>query len=276
MNLDFFKMRIDAIRDATSRNRWIYATATISAVAQMLAAFNLLFSWLRTFPLSGRPFPKDPVVAELQKAMLRNWVDSHFISIPLLGLKFSITDASVVGSFLLCILSVWLFFSMRRENHLIGQTLTEAQHCGDDLKAYVYLGITGTQIFATVSNNDKPFTTLRTPERDERGVVLKGSVYVLMYLPAIAIFFVLFTDFLSLVLPSAFRSPHEPVGSLAFRDPAGLIEIVIRTLIGIFLGGVTLLNVIKAGSYQQGTRELLREVKDWGQTAASGKLMFLR
>jgi len=40
MDLDFYKMRIEAIRDASKRARWVLAASIIAALAQIGATWN--------------------------------------------------------------------------------------------------------------------------------------------------------------------------------------------------------------------------------------------
>jgi hypothetical protein len=195
VDVDFFKMRIESIRDASARSRWVFAVATVASLAQIGATWNGSASWLRHFALGA--FADDPVVVELQKNLLRGWVESLFISVPLLGIRFTNSDASIIGSVALTIISIWLFYAMRRENHLIGQAIRDAADEPQEIKAFVYYGVSGTQVFATLSGNDAPFRSVR--ESNRRTVFgIRRLSRALVYLPALAIGLIIVSDVASL------------------------------------------------------------------------------
>ena len=114
--------------------------------------------WLRGFPLKYAYFPKEELVAEMQKVLLKNWVESMLINVPVLGIRFSISDASVIGSASLTVIAIWLFYTLRRENHAIGQLLHLAKDESQNTKAFVYHGVSATQVFATTSKYDEPLS----------------------------------------------------------------------------------------------------------------------
>jgi len=206
----------------------------------------------------------DEVVAEMQRTLLRYWVESTFITIPLLGIRFSIADASVIGPLALTVLAIWLFYNFRRENHLIGQTLRDAVNEQQETHAFVYHGICSTQVFATLSHNDAPFRTIDGAQESSL-LGVRWLSRVLIYLPAIAIGIVILSDFLSIFwLPAVFREGHQPLWSRLTQHPEMLLSILFRELIAMGFGVITGALLWRTSIYQDGTIAILHKVADKG------------
>jgi hypothetical protein len=280
MTIDFYKMRIDAIRDASSRSRWVFAAATIASLTQIGATWNASMSWLRGFPLSMRSFgmgppgvPADEVVAALQRSLMQQWVESQFITVPLLGLKFCVADASIVGSVALTVISIWLFYSLRRENHVTGQTFRDVADEGQELKAFVYHGVASTQVFATLSQNDEPMYTIETSRSQSRRRMfgIRRASRALVYLPAIAIALVIVSDFYSLFRSEAiFRYDHTPIAQQTDKLGNLLLHALPRDVFAALLCIVTIQLLRRTSRFQDGTMALLRQADSagWSETPA--------
>jgi len=163
MDISFYQMRITNIEEAAKRNRWIFAVSIITYIAIFGTSWNAaplgLYEfasdlWTHGFAKNNSP------TEELQKALLKGWVDSMFVNIPLFGIRFSTSDAWFLGTVALFIISMWEFYGSRRENHLIGDLLRDAA-CEDKwTRAFVFCGIWGKQVFATLTDNDLPITSM--------------------------------------------------------------------------------------------------------------------
>jgi uncharacterized membrane protein YqjE len=71
---------------------------------------------------------------KLTEQALKDWASSRIVLISLLGIRVSVDDASVLGTAVLLILSVWLLLWAREENHTIGSLLRETAKEGPDDK----------------------------------------------------------------------------------------------------------------------------------------------
>jgi hypothetical protein len=207
------------------------------------------------------------VVKELKMNLLSNWVDQLFVNVPLFGLKFSVADASVIGAIALTIISIWFFYCLRRENHMIGVTLRLAQNESQDIKSYIYYGICGQQVFGTQTTNDDPIRSLGG--QDSRTFVgLRTITALLFFAPVLALVIVLVSDVLSLVYFSAVFRGVETTLLKYYEENGGFYEVLPRFAITIGLELVVCCLVFfllwKAYDFQQGTAEVLREVSDKG------------
>jgi hypothetical protein len=77
------------------------------------------------------PKPATERVAQvLTDQDLKDWSASRTVLISLLGIRVSVDDAPVLGSTVLCLLSLWLLLGARRENHTIASLLRDTDTGG--------------------------------------------------------------------------------------------------------------------------------------------------
>jgi hypothetical protein len=84
-----------------------------------------------TSSATTEPRPASEKVAEVLKDQaLKDWAASRTVLISLIGIRVSIDDAAVLGSAVLCLLSLWLVLGARRENHTINSLLCDTDTPG--------------------------------------------------------------------------------------------------------------------------------------------------
>jgi hypothetical protein len=159
-----FEIRLAGIERTSSRARKVLLVSTVLTFTILSGFFNAYLSWVRDFAnpmvnLDSLP----PITREIDKQILKNWVDSLFVTVPGVAVKFSVTDISVWGAAGLTIAALWLFFNMRRENHLIAYALHEASKYDPETNIYkmVVAGIRASQVFATGSQDDRRFDSIK-------------------------------------------------------------------------------------------------------------------
>lgn len=234
MNQTLAEFFVETIRLSGRRCRWIVSAVTICSVALLTACYNLYFSWLRAIALMDN-WGTPPVVAKAQEQLVGLWVDSGFISIPLLGIKFHVVDGTIIGSIGLTVLSVWLYYAMRRDNHLIGRALTLAvDNPTEPVTAkFLFYGISSLQVFALISNNDDPISAVVHTKTDARSNLVRMAFGSMYYLPAITILVLIICDALSLfALRSAFRDGHAMLSAIDLT-PANWRKIALMEAVAI-------------------------------------------
>lgn len=160
MDQKLFEMLINQASDAARRTRWVLSAAMIISLAQLGAAYNFTYGFLRTFSeqvILNPSTVNNPRLKDLQDMLMRSWIDQLNVNVNLFGIKFSSADASLIGSISLLTISVWLFYSARRENHIIGKTCLLANQANHQIKNLVFYGLCNIQLFGTLSKNDEPF-----------------------------------------------------------------------------------------------------------------------
>jgi hypothetical protein len=276
MDQKFFEMLINQASDAAKRTRWILSAAMVISLAQLGAAYNFTYGFLRTFSeqmILNPTAENNPRLKDLQDMLMRSWIDQLSVNVNLFGIKFSAADASLIGSVSLLTISIWLFYSSRRENHIIGKTCILANNSHPKIKNQVFYGLSNIQLFGTLSNNDEPFKSLRHNSTDEVGGA-RYLVSILFYLPAITVFAMIAMDILSLVqLKAVFRGSAETLyhhltttpikGSDPVRYlwsdvwPTFFTTVGIEVAVAIFLTHI----IRSAAKYQTGTIRLLKELQ---------------
>lgn len=265
--IEIVKLRLDAVRDASKRCRWLLAAITFAAMIQIAAIWNMYFSWTRNFALEPKLIAKSGTIERvLQERLLQSWVESTYLSVPILGIRISVSDASVVGSTAMIILAVWFYYAIRRENHVIGDILADSGPLDNDMFELAFSGVWATQVFATVTKRDEKIRTMEqargalsptdaTPTWFVR--LFRAAMKSIFFLPVFAVASVLVADVASIFLIRApFRVGHTPIG---WEN----IGITGWSMLGLcFVLGLVILLVLKeAWGFQQATIELLRDAE---------------
>jgi hypothetical protein len=260
---EMWSIRIIAAEDAQRRSRYAFIIVTIIAAAIAIAEFNSTWSWYTQFS-SQDIFPQQPTRIEAQKALVQQWIRSNRMTVSLLGVDIGMSDAALLGSISLSIISLWFFFCIRRENHLIGKLLIDAKNESVTVKKTIFHGITGYLVFTTMSNDDDPISNLDQVPVDSRRFFLRRSVRILIYLPVITIGFIVFTDLMSLWMPSPIRDDTIPGKSLVemIKEPRWLIQLALMEGAALVFGTATYSlckNILK---FEEATAQILRQFED--------------
>jgi hypothetical protein len=254
------RMRIESVAQAQKRSRAAFLASTVVSIAIVITIWNAYGSWYRNF-LFTPAFAENRVTEQAQKSLIDEWVRSSKVSIPLLGIQVRIGDGAVLGSLSLYVICIWLFLSMRRENHTIGLLLRDTQACKPAVRNMVYQGIVSFAIFTTVTDIDAPIDNLderRTPIEPKTFPLIRFTYRFLILLPALTIACMFVTDFVSIIFfKSPFREPHEPLWKkIGFGEwiQRGAMETLCISL--FFL---TLFVCVRIVKFNSGTEKVLRE-----------------
>jgi hypothetical protein len=259
---EMWAIRIAAAGDAQRRSRYAFIVVTIVAAAIAIAEFNSTWSWYIQFS-SQNDFPPQATRMEAEKALVQQWIRSNRMTVSLLGVDIGMSDAALLGSISLSIMSLWFFFCIRRENHLIGKVLIDAKNEPDAIKKMIFYGITGYLVFTTMSNDDDPISNLDQLPTDSRRFFLRRSVKVLIFLPVITIGFIIFSDLMSLWMPSPIRAP-APNKSLMemINEPRWLIQLAAMEAAALVFGTATYSLCANIMKFEQATAKILRQFED--------------
>jgi len=231
----------------------------------------------------------DEVLKESQRIALEEWVKSQTISVPFLGLHIGHSDGAVLGSFSLLIISLWFYLSMRRENEAIGSLLRDSNDESQEIRTKIFYGVTSHLLFSNFgqgrpiinslkNNNDKnePPKNIKKifikaiafikkilnlkGAPDETPIYIKIIFWILLYLPTIAIIFIIISDILSIFfLQAPFRSPQRPLIEIEeFKKDQVYVALIMDSiaLIALFF---TANFGRKAYKNERGTEEILKE-----------------
>lgn len=278
MNVEFYKMLIGNAETASKRARWILSLSITISIIQLSAVFNFAFSQLRPFIesliLGANTKDQSTYLYDLQSAIIRNWVDHLSANINLLGIKVSAFDATIFGSLALSIISIWLFFAIRRENHIIGKALSVAASEPQEIKAYLFFGLSNSQVFATLTDDDTSFQN-EAVESNKIGLV-RALSNVLLYVPAISMGLMLFAEVYSLFgASSVFRGKNETFFEMyvSGKSNPALLDNAFSMFGYKFIMAIIFLIFIcftchKIHRLQQGTQKILRDAlaKGFGNT----------
>lgn len=120
--------RIKLIGEASARTRYAFAATTLACSLIIASVASSYLTWMHSFALKAS-LQTDPAKAEvtdiLKKKLLEEWVASQFITVPILGLRVSVSEVSIFGPFTIVVLLIWYYYSQRRESVAIRQVLDD-------------------------------------------------------------------------------------------------------------------------------------------------------
>jgi hypothetical protein len=213
-------LRLEAARTAQERSRLAFFATTIIAFAMLTAAWNAYLSFNRTYARDNPDLVPggDPAAAnnrlgtrELQREILKQWVSSRMIDVSLLGIRVDVDDAPTVGAVAMFVALIWFYFSIRRENFVIGFLCYDykgPEHSAD-VKWRIYHGINSFSVFTNVRHSDNPFETISKIPPNKQSRLLRPIPTTLLFLPIIAVASILILDVISLFMMSPFRPDEE-------------------------------------------------------------------
>lgn len=214
VELKTIEMRINGVKEATQRSRFIFTIMTIATATILITLWNSILSWDRGMAFEERR--AETVVGENRKTVTDEWIKNMTISVGLLGIRVSAADLAVIGSAGLIVIMVWFFFSQRRENRaIVGlfRDCTEGfikKKLSLDVCKLVYEGVVQSIVFIDMGGGDSPIKGI-TPN-DDKGkstffirIILKA----LIFLPPFTILMIVVSDVASLFFPSYVRESNK-------------------------------------------------------------------
>ena len=131
--------RLEGAKTSQAQIRRTLGLLAIVSMMMLIASYNAYLSydynWIvesrsRQLEVEKRPAEKatsppatERVAQVLTDQALKDWAASRTVLTSLVGIRVSIDDAPVLGSAVLCLLSLWLVLGARRENHTIKSLL---------------------------------------------------------------------------------------------------------------------------------------------------------
>ncbi len=203
MDYQLANQLVKGAQKSINRTLWVYSAIIVLFFSVIVVLWNLYLSWIKNLFLNIENLEN---LTTPQIELFRIWTSSTFFSIPMININLQISDASTIVSLAFFILIIWLFFSARRENHIIGKTLFLALNEGNEMKKFIYYGISFSNLFSTISERDDPISSLQYVESEKKVKYARGIIQFVFIAPTIAILSIIFLDLYSLFsLSSLFR-----------------------------------------------------------------------
>jgi hypothetical protein len=195
--LDFFKLRLNLIGNASESARWFLAAAVVASIIQISVVYNDSLSQTRDLGEDlvakyegNKTWNIDNPTTIMQQELMKQWVDSTFIAVPPLGIRISVADVTLLGSAAVTALSFCLFVGLKRENRLVRHTIDAAKDAPSALKELIYETVFSTQVFSVAGTPVLPTSAFARGNRWQQGLTnfLSRLVAILLFLlPFVAV-----------------------------------------------------------------------------------------
>ena len=219
VELKTVEIRLNGVKEATHRSRFVFLVMTIVTSAILITLWNSTFSWnvghaTRERGRAEQPWSRESRIVHNQDELISEWIKNRTISVGLLGIRVGVSDLAFIGSASLIVIMTWYFFSQRRENRAIVSLLRD---CAEGLRdkrltrelcSMVYQGVVHSLVFIDLKKGDVPLKGLASKVDEGKSTrVIRYVLRGLVYLPPFTILMIFASDIYSLYIPSAFR--HE-------------------------------------------------------------------
>lgn len=267
---EYIDARIKDVEGAASRSRFLFGFVAMLSCLLIAMAYNSTWSWMRGMAelMEEDPVPREGRVVRdaLVENVMRGWTDSISFEVPLIGVRFSASDAGITGGLILLVLSVWCFYAARRENHLIFYLVRDAvrYRFPTQVRRYLKNQLHATQLFSgtgTTQSLSSSYFSGELPRK--RSAILRLLNSGLFFLGPIALLFVFATDLWSLGLNSPFRPGDSLWAELNRKCSGDDMLCDIRLALFARLGGSLLFALLcteimrRAYRFQRASRDLI-------------------
>jgi hypothetical protein len=269
---------LQAAQSAIARGRYVFGVVNLAAVLVLTAEFAATFPWIentlnRAKQLARVQQGSDPASAKANLVLIDRikdtlWHDVYTVSFPLLSVKFNVADLSVIGSAGMAVLAVWLYYAIRRENHIVGRVIREMDAALQEnalTKAiYLYHGVAHYFVFMTVTEQD-------SPTGGSRRNLARIAIRVLLYSPAWIPVLVLVDDIVSLFQPPRLSGEMETT-LLATMGSGETLEFVLRALFCIAMSTFAWIQCRDSVRFSDETMSALDKVRSRVEATSPGAL----
>lgn len=246
-----FKVLLEACSHAINRARYVFIIINIAGVVTLAGLYNSTFAWLRHAILRAKASDADHL-EHIQRTL---YSDLWTISIPLLGVKLSVFDLSVIASATLCVLALWQYYCVRRENEVVCIVVDEAKRARSqslECALYLYHGIAHYFVFTTRFNPGRA-----AGQKTSAAPML--PLKILLFMPAWVPLLIVISEIQSVIIPNiAGIDPSTPLWK-SFGSPEK-VEFVVRIVFTLLFSRFSWYLCSQGLEFDSGTRNLLDDL----------------
>src|SRR5437868_4751049 len=134
ISLKTIELRLTSVREAVQRTRFVFIVMTIASSAILFTLWNDRFSRDKDLAFDAPSYSgtiinehsPEPIHVYGRKELVAEWYKNRIIQIGLLGIRLSVSDLSLIGSFTLVVITIWFYYSQKRENNALVTLLRDA------------------------------------------------------------------------------------------------------------------------------------------------------
>lgn len=251
--------RLEGIAQAQRRARWAILLGTIASGAILTTLWNSYLSWDRRLAAQFAEGPSGWGRQVLMAEQIRSWIETNTVTVSLLGIRASVSDAAVLGSLALLVCSFYACMALRQENEEVGSLLRDASSAYSTHERRSLFRRMHAVIFVSRTETAAPFASLDSAPVAGPGIPLSRVVIrVLTYLPAMTIAVIVLSD---LYYATGYPSPFlANTTSVWYKLPlAYQRQLILMDTFGVLAGIVTFQYCRLSSRYRDGTRAILEQ-----------------
>jgi hypothetical protein len=173
VSLKTIELRLASVKEAMQRTRFVFIVITIASSAILFTLWNDRFSRDKSLAFSSPSYAETPLNHERpvplhvwgRRELVSEWYKNRIIQIGLLGIRLSVGDLSLIGSFGLVVITIWFYYSHKRENKALVTLLRDVHqgYKGEEglaVRNMVYQEIRHNLVFIKTEESDAALDSL--------------------------------------------------------------------------------------------------------------------
>ncbi len=248
IRIEYLRNLISSSNNASSRSRTTYFILSLTCFFILIGVFNMELSWERHINFKEREqlgfnknlYPTDSGAIKILSnnlsyedasekskkifdAYLQNISNNYTyeffkryeVTIPILGIRVFSSDLSVISSTSILILITWLFYSIRREYHIVDKIKQEFSSSDSflEIRKMIYYGSVFENVFVTATKNSILNQYQSHNSRFRKFIKWTISplpiMFILRIFPALTIFITMSSDIIPLLKHNDFFYKYQ-------------------------------------------------------------------
>lgn len=182
VSLKTIGLRLASVKEGIQRTRFVFIVITIASSSILFTLWNDRFSRDKSLAFSSPTYdqaqldPSRPVPLYVwgRRELVSEWYKNRIIHIGLLGIRLSVGDLSLIGSFSLVVITIWFYYSHRRENQALVTLLRDVHREykgaeGLPVRNMVYQEIRHSLLFIKTEEHDEALHSLEDAPQPGKG-----------------------------------------------------------------------------------------------------------
>lgn len=163
IRIDAIKLRLISVKESIQRTRFVFIIMTVASSAILFTIWNDRLSRDRALAFDSPATTQrdsqspEPLSIYGRKQIVAEWYANRFTQVGLLGVRLSVADLQILGSFTLVVITIWFYYSNRNENRALVSLLKDVHEELEDREMEISF-IMASKIISYLSGSKKVMT----------------------------------------------------------------------------------------------------------------------
>lgn len=300
------EMRLTNVKDAMQRTRFVFIVMTVVSSAIIFALWNDRLARDKDMAFGNDAYNNNIIWSRMPQPMhiygrqqlVAEWYKNRIIQVGVLGVRLSVSDLAVTGSLTLLVITIWYYYSLRRENRATVTLLRDVLKEDVEVRYMVYQVIKHSSVFIKTEHSNDPLEGLNPAKHsttdgaaakeegaaadeaeegattnetavEQKETITDKTLHFLTFLPCVTIIAILVRDVGALFMQSPTSDTGLPLGRILLNQALDgqfswgsaypLIYVFMFDSVAVLLAIYTFILCKKGRAFTKATRDTLLE-----------------